>query len=58
MSYYFFKDIVQTEFIKRPLTVCKKKIVWDKYIRFFKRLHIYATFIELIILNVRNFPYI
>lgn len=24
MSYYFFKDIVQTEFIKRPLTVCKK----------------------------------
>lgn len=57
MSYYFFKDIVQTEFIKRPLTVCKKKLCRTN-IRFFKRLHIYATFIELIILNVRNFPYI
>lgn len=31
MSYYFFKDIVQTEFIERFLTVCKKTIVSDKY---------------------------
>lgn len=31
MSYYFFKDIVQTEFIKRPLTVCKKNCVGQIY---------------------------